>query len=256
MKNRLAVAAASLALGAVFIAALSFALPPHTTMGSVLLDRDTRMFTYPFTIQNVMWLCFFVALGELWLRRSDARREHAQLRQGLLPEDEETLLQPQDLAPIMVNLKQNADTVHSYLPRLLKRVILQFQASRSIDQANSLMNTSLELYQHEIDLKYNMLRYITWLIPTLGFIGTVVGIAAALSSAGTFPGIENPALIPPWMRLLTSDLGVAFYTTLLALVQSAVLVFVLHIMQEREEMALNLVGQYCMDNLISRLYLK
>jgi len=27
---------------------------------------------------------------------------------------------------------------------------------------------------HEIDLRYSMLRYLTWLIPSLGFIGTVV----------------------------------------------------------------------------------
>ena len=57
-----------------------------------------------------------------------------------------------------------------------------------------------------------------------------------------------------WIKALTVDLGVAFYTTLVGLLLSAVLVFFLHITQEREERALNQVGQYCIDNLITRLY--
>ena len=55
---------------------------------------------------------------------------------------------------------------------------------------------------------------------------------------------------------ITGRLGVAFYTTLLALIQSALLVFALHIVQQKEEMALNQSGQYCLDNLINRLYEK
>ena len=139
-----------------------------------------------------------------------------------------------------------------FLQRLITRCILQFQGSRSVDQANSLLNSSLELFQHELELKYNMLRYLMWLIPTLGFIGTIMGIADALDYAA---GIDDPQ-DPTLMKEITKRLGVAFYTTLLALLQSAVLVFALHIAQGREEMALNQSGQYCLDNLINRLYEK
>ena len=51
-----------------------------------------------------------------------------------------------------------------------------------MDQMVSVMNSSLELIAHRLDLRYSMLRYLVWLLPTLGFIGTVVGIAGALSS--------------------------------------------------------------------------
>jgi len=53
---------------------------------------------------------------------------------------------------------------------------------------------------------------------------------------------------------LTQRLAVAFYTTLLALIQAAILVFIMHIVQAQEERSLNLSGQYCLDNLINRLY--
>ena len=58
---------------------------------------------------------------------------------------------------------------------------------------------------------------------------------------------------PEMMEQVTGDLGVAFYTTLLALLQSAVLMFVMHILEEREEGALNRIGQYCLRNFVNRL---
>ena len=94
-----------------------------------------------------------------------------------------------------------------------------------------------------------MLRYIVWVIPTLGFLGTVIGIANALEGIAEMrPDDEN------LLRILTTKLGTAFFTTLLALAMSGIMVFFMHIIQGREERALNLSGQYCLDNLINRLY--
>jgi len=102
---------------------------------------------------------------------------------------------------------------------------------------------------HEIDLRYSMLRYLTWLIPSLGFIGTVMGIMFALNYAGVPGNAESET----FLYEVTSRLGVAFTTTLLALIMSAVLVLIQSIIQSKEERALNEAGQYCLDNLILRL---
>lgn len=242
-------------LGAiVLMTVLSFALGPEEYAGQFLLDRGGR--TFPFTVQNIMWIMFFIGLGELFVRARQATAEREQLYMSLLPEDETTMLRTKDLGPIYARARKAMDKGGYFLQRLIARAILQFQSSKSISQANTLINSNLELYQHEIDLKYNMLRYLVWLIPTLGFIGTVIGIAMALETAGDVPDVTNPGALKPWMNALTSDLGVAFNTTLLALIFSAILVFLLHIIQEREEMALNRAGQYCLDNLINRLYEK
>ena len=55
----------------------------------------------------------------------------------------------------------------------------------------SVLNSSLELYLHEIDLRYSIMRYLTWLIPSLGFIGTVMGIMFALQYAGVPANAES-----------------------------------------------------------------
>ena len=197
-----------------------------------------------------MWLVFFIGAGELLVRYIESDREMLQIHKGLLPEDETTLLRKQDLVGLYKRMRGTMAGEPYFLQRLMSRCIQQFQISGTIDNANNLFNSSLELFQHEIELKYNALRYIVWLIPTLGFIGTVVGIALALSDAGNAENYQDPALL----KQLTQSLGVAFYTTLLALLQSAVLMFVLHAIQGKEEAALNRIGQYCLDNLINRLY--
>ena len=165
------------------------------------------------------------------------------------------MLRARDLGPIYRKVKEGAYAEDAFLPRLIRRTILQFQSSRSVDQANTLLNSTLELCQHEIELRYNMLRYLVWLIPTLGFIGTVTGIAAALEDVGNV-NFNDQDEMEKMMGNMTVALGVAFYTTLVALMQSAVLVFAVHVTQAREERVLNRAGQYCLDNLINRLYEK
>ena len=49
-------------------------------------------------------------------------------------------------------------------------------------------------------------------------------------------------------------LGVGFDCTMVALMESAVLVFIMHLVQEKEETSVNLSGGYVLRNLINRLY--
>ena len=232
----------------VFIAVASVVLT-EGFWADLLLDRNSAVFKFPLTIQNGMWLIFFGALGEVLIRHRRAGEEAEQMRKRLLPEDDVTMLRLKELGPIRARVRGQEQY---FLQRLITRCILQFQSSKSTDRANALLTSSLDLMQHEVDNRYSILRYLIWVIPTIGFIGTVVGIAAALSQAGATEDYQDPALLGQ----LTDSLGVAFYTTMLALLQSAVLVLAQNTAQAREEGALNRAGQYCLDNLINRLYEK
>ena len=102
------------------------------------------------------------------------------------------MLRLQDLGAIRARVRGQEGF---FLQRLVARCILQFQSSKSIDRANALLNSSLDLMQHEVDNKYSTLRYLVWVIPTIGFIGTVVGIAASLNQAGAADDYQDPALL-------------------------------------------------------------
>ena len=247
MSQRLIALVLSQLLAMLVIAVLARVLP--TDVAVTLLDLGRN--TWPFTVQNATWLAFFAGLGEIAVRWHALRLEDIQLKQGYLPEDEETVLRPgEDITPIYQKVRSSKYRDTCFVPRLITRCVLGFNLSHSVDQTNSLLNSSLEMFMHEIDLHYNMVRYITWLIPTLGFIGTVVGIMMALNYAGDRANVQNPDML----YQVTERLAVAFATTLLALLLAAVLLFVQNLVQGGEEKALNRAGQYCLDNLINRLY--
>jgi biopolymer transport protein ExbB/TolQ len=215
-------------------------------LGIMLLDYPSKHFLYPFTIQNFMHLLFFIGLGELFVRWRVGRREMLFLKNRYLPEDEETVLQFADLGPIRRQVAKVFDGEHGFLPSLIDISILQFQASRSVDQTVSVMNNALELISTRVDLRYGLIRFIAWMIPTVGFIGTVYGLGASLYEAGASAEIN--------VQETARTLGVGFDCTMVALIQSAILVFAMHLVQENEETAVNLSGGYCLRNLINRLY--
>ena len=241
--NRLLVMILAMILAVVFIAVLSL-LIGDTKAGVMLLDSQSTIFYYPFTIQNLMYVLFFIGLGEVFVRWVTALKEKGFLKREYLPEDDETVLQAHDLGPIRRELAGTFNQEHGFLPSLIDLSILQFLSSRSTDQTVSVLNSSLELINHRVELRYSTLRYLVWVIPTIGFIGTVVGISQALGQAA----------VTEDLKVLTDLLAVAFNTTLVALGLSAVLVFFLHLVQRQEEHSVNMAGNYTLVNLINRLY--
>lgn len=249
--KRIIVAGMALFVAIVIITALVYTMRSGSFLGMLLIDKRSESITANsfFSVQSLMWISFCIGVGELLIRLSWGKKEKSALTQDLLPIREDVMLRSADLPPIYKKTNTSADNI--FLPRMIKRVIRQFQISKSVDQSNSILNSSLELYLHEVDLRYNMLRYLVWVVPTLGFIGTVMGIADGLEIAAE-QYQTNAANID--LALITQALGVAFHTTLLSLIMSGILVFFMQIAQGNEEDSLNQSGQYCLDHLINKLY--
>ena len=232
------------------IAVLSFsfaALPYDGKAAIFLLDHGSRSLflgLYPVTIQNFLHVLTAACLGILFHRWQRARFEETFLRANLLPTDDHVLLSLDDLGKLRRRILPLVSSGAS-LPVLIDTAILLSMNTKSAEQAGSSVSAKLELISHRLDLEYQFVRYIAWLVPTIGFVGTVVGIAAALDG-----------LDPKHLDILrvTSGLGVAFYTTIVALVESAILVFVQNVVQRREELSLNAAADHCVTNLINRIY--
>lgn len=246
-------------IGLVFLTLASFlpTPPPGTGTASagqsfylsarLFGHRDDVFPPYPFTFHNLEWILFFIGAGELLYLYSRSRLERRQLDLEVLPADEGTLLDKRGLGLIAKSIP--AASRNYRLQRLILRVVWQFQSSGSIGQATSVMNSSLELSQHSLDLEYSLSRYLAWLIPTIGFIGTALGIGQGLLKVKL--GLPDDQ-IAAMFDSVTRELGSGFDTTLVALVLSSVLMFFLQRVQQYDEHALNLAGQYCLDRLINR----
>lgn len=219
-------------------------------MKARIIGFDAENDAYLTSMQTIMWVAFFVALGELFYRLLHVLTIEKSLQQSYLPDDGYTIIELDDLPSIAKKIEKDAQT-NGTLASFIKKLLMQFQTSNSIEQTLNMLNAQLEMRSSLIDLHYNMVRYLSWFIPTLGFIGTVVGIASALKYAGDVNG-QGATFVAD----LTAKLAVAFDTTLVALMMSAVIVFLMHIIQGREESDLVESGQYCLDNFINRLYIE
>lgn len=269
-KERTALLLIALVVAFVFIAVLnSFGSAPLQTMGTdptngkpiVDIDWGRMIIDYTYYVkpdgkienhpnylacQNFMWIAFFIGIGEAIYRLRRARAELAETEKDYLPEDESTLLTSQDLVPIYKRARKADQRL--VFPKLIKQLVMSYRKSGSADQSHTVLSSSLDLCLHSMDLKYTILRYVVWIIPTLGFLGTVIGIADALNyvGAGTTPAAQL-------LQTTTQKLSVAFYTTLIGLVQSGILVLFMNLIQSIEERAINRSGQHCLENLINRL---
>jgi biopolymer transport protein ExbB/TolQ len=231
-------------VGIIFIFILDH-LPLPARLGSLLLDQKNGHMDV-ISIHTVIWIIFFIGFGRLLVRWREANAEERELQQDYLPQGGDIILTRQDLGELYKRLRTVSK--RRFLPRLLERTVTQYQGNKSVAHAHTLLDSCLDLYLHELDLGYHMIRYIVWLIPTIGFIGSVMGIGAALAVAGATKA-DDPNLLTN----TTSAMSIAFNGTFIALLLSATLVFIMHLAQMKEEKALNTSAQYCLDQLINRL---
>lgn len=219
------------------------------SLSQFLVDRQPDGSSNFLAWQNLMWIGFFWALAELFIRFQLLSSQRNELQMKLLPESAEVILTAVNMPEIHRTVVTRKAT--GTLGSMVKLLSSQFQISRSVSMCSTVLSAETESRNAEIDLGYNMVRYLVWMIPTLGFCGTVDGILKALRVASSL----NPTDAELLPKVIAS-MSVAFWTTLLALVMSCIIMWVMHIIQAKEEGYLNNCSQYCLRNFINRLYEK
>lgn len=198
-------------------------------------------------IQGFTLFLFILGLLELYFVNNKFDRERDAFKLGLLPEKDNWVLAPDDVNDIKLKAIK-FEKHHNYLlVNLIKKTCTKYRLSKSSSEALELVETQIRTYQMRSESEQSIIRYIAWAIPSVGFIGTVVGIAASL-------GIANQATTPEGIEAVTSMLAVAFDTTLVALVYSLILMFFIHAIQEKENKLFAQMSDHLVDNLINRLY--
>ncbi len=113
------------------------------------------------------------------------------------------------------------------VPRALLATLARFGATRNVQDVSTVAHNLCTAEADRLDSELSMLRYIAWAIPAIGFIGTVRGIGDALSQAHKAVGGDISGV--------TEGLGVAFNSTLIALLLSIFLMFLLQALQRAQE---------------------
>jgi len=191
----------------------------------------------------VLMLWAIAILGYKWVvvlrERALLDNELLPLAEGIkiLPEDARRYLKPLDsLKPALRNL---------LLPRAMFQAVTRFETTASVQDAASATSSLCESEGERLDSELAQIRYIAWAIPSIGFIGTVRGIGNAL-------GLAHRA-VQGDITGVTQNLGTAFNSTLIALLLSIVLMFLVHQLQLAQERLVLDSESYVNDRLIRHL---
>lgn len=124
--------------------------------------------------------------------------------------------------------------------------IRRFKNTRNVQHAADAIASSVDSVAAQLESGNNMIRYIIWAIPSIGFVGTVRGIGQALAQA-------DQALAGD-IAGMTASLGVAFNSTLVALFISLILMFFMHLLNSRQDTMVLNTQQSCEKHLLAHLH--
>lgn len=138
------------------------------------------------------------------------------------------------LEETLVRLREQLSVTKSKLLGMLINTISTF-SWRGKEEAENTLSLEIQELREDMDSRFGMIKYFAWAVPSIGFIGTVVGIGKALGNAHNVIGQTAEFQTKGQIQLITGQLGIAFDTTLISLLLSIVLVLLIHILTRREE---------------------
>lgn len=190
------------------------------------------------------FLCFF-GLLEIASKNKGISREYKGIRIGLLPEKEQYVLSPDEVNEIKLAIIEQENTEKFLVTDMIKKACTKYRAEKSVSQVQELVEAQARMNLNRSESEQSLIRYVAWAIPSVGFIGTIIGISGAL-------GLANDTT-PEGIERITSTLMVAFDTTLISLFLSLILMYFIHSYQEKSEKLHVDVEDYITDNLVNRI---
>jgi biopolymer transport protein ExbB/TolQ len=194
-------------------------------------------------VEKVTVLMFGLGLGALLGKLAGYRRELAAFRCDFLP--------AWDGEPVSVESAVSLrDEVEPQLGRLRstmlgRRVldVLEFvESRRSANELDDQLRNLADNDEIALDGSYALVRFISWAIPILGFLGTVLGITLAVANV-------NPETLEKNLNAVTGGLATAFNATALALALTMVVMFCTFIVEQLEQRILERVNRFAEEQL-------
>ena len=145
---------------------------------------------------------------------------------------------------------------HFVLFNRIERALQNLRNVGNVSDVSEMLRAQAENDESHVDSSYGLLSGIVWAIPILGFIGTVIGLSGAIGKFGSVLSAESDlGSLKEGLAPVTSNLGIAFDTTFLALVLAMVIQMLVTLLRKREDLFLDACRDYAHENVTSRLRL-
>lgn len=153
--------------------------------------------------------------------------------------------EPLDVTEALRELEQSAYAENSSMSTWIN-CLRRYKNTQNVQHASAAISDSVDILAAQLESGNSMIRYFIWAIPSIGFIGTVRGIGSALAKAEEAVAGDISGMV--------DKLGVAFNSTLVSLVISIILMYLLHVLNNRQdEMVIN-TQKNCEKHLLTQLH--
>lgn len=221
-------------------------------------------------IQAATFACFFIAIfGVVAMNRKIQQEETAYMAK-LLPESEQYVLYPEDVSRIKLETIDVEKRIGpTMLTDLIKQATTKFRAENSSGETLSIVETVSEMQRKSMEKEFWLISTCQTLIPALGFLGTVWGMAAAIlsmgqakpaspaiasASAGTATPLPTPAVTSTDIQALIDSMGTAFFTTIVSIVLGIIVSIIVKRLETRVEDFQTNMKRYVVENLVNRIH--
>ncbi|MEM9917421.1 MAG: MotA/TolQ/ExbB proton channel family protein [Bacteroidota bacterium] len=199
-------------------------------------------------IQIMIYAVFMYSLFELLEKRRFIQLQSQSFQLGILPEKDQLVLTPDEVAQIKlktIQLEKGGQL--SLLSDFIKKACTQYRNEQNVGETLQVFNTQVANSKEELEGQLEIIRYLLGAIISLGFIGTLLGLSSSI-------GMAHLAKTAEGMPEITRSLNLAFDTTLVALMIGLVLNFFYHRYLKEMDTFYSRSKSYVIDNLISRIY--
>ncbi|TWT35589.1 MotA/TolQ/ExbB proton channel family protein [Posidoniimonas corsicana] len=234
-----------LAITVVFYAAITLA--DDTYFSQMFCDRGI----IPYAIVSLTgW-----SLAILYIKYCKLRVQRRALEVPVAPTDHEFVLSPATVNDVLTSIYRRVDDPQRFI--VFNRVLLSLANLKNLGRVtdvDEMLRSQAEYDESVMETSYSLLRGFVWAIPVLGFIGTVLGLSAAIGSFGSVLSENSDmSVVAQSLRGVTSGLATAFETTLEALVAALVIQILVTFLRKSEEEFLDDAREYCHQQVVNRL---
>jgi hypothetical protein len=195
-----------------------------------------RYIEHPVEVVEVVLFC--CALGALGSKMFGYLSQQAACRSTLLPPWDGKSIPAADAPQLRAELHHNASRLgNSWLVRRLDAVLDFISKRGSAEGLDDQLRSLADADALSLDNSYALIRFITWAIPILGFLGTVLGITKAI--AGVTPEVLEKSL-----SSVTEGLSLAFDTTAVGLALTMLTMFLSFVTERLEQSVQEQVDQF------------
>ncbi|MBL7818111.1 MAG: MotA/TolQ/ExbB proton channel family protein [Saprospiraceae bacterium] len=199
-------------------------------------------------IQMLTYAAFIYGLLQLTEKQRIMSKEKEGFKLNLLPEQDQLVLSPEEVANIKLNVLQLEQRGFKFIVAdFIKKACTQYRNDQSIGETLQVLEAQINNHKEDAEGQLEIVKYIIQAISSLGFIGTVLGLSASI-------GLAHLAKTEEGMPTITNNLNIAFDTTLVALLLGLILTFFYHRHLADLDSLYSRTKMYIIDNLVSRIY--